>query len=98
MGRVITTQQLADMTDVPYMQLNRWTTHGVISCIGENEPGSGKKRQYDESVVHKVELLGKINLAFGNQLPYYVLKTIGDNYELGYVDVFSDARLSWEVK
>jgi DNA-binding transcriptional MerR regulator len=91
----INTKELAKRTGATFRQIDYWCLKGVISPVGKSSPGSGIKREFDESIISRVRLLAKLSKAFHNSLHKNEQKKICEAYDKGYIDVGGGIILSW---
>jgi hypothetical protein len=96
MKQYISTQELADRTGASYRQIDYWCRNDIFGPVGENTPGSGYRRRFDESEVRKVELLVRVSSVLGRITTLSLLKTVYNNYKDGFVDLGEGLILSWE--
>lgn len=92
---LISTKELCERTSASVRQIDYWCTAGVISPVGENNPGSGQRRKYDEAIVAKVLFFVKIQNLFKNRVPTDVLNKIYESYDQNWVDLGDGITLSW---
>ncbi len=91
----INTKELAKRTGATFRQIDYWCLKGVISPIGKGSPGSGVKREFDESIISRVRLLAKLSKAFHNSLHRDEQKKIYEAYNVGFIDLGDGIILSW---
>lgn len=93
----LTAKALARKSNTTYRQIDYWTNIGIISPIGPNNPGSGNIRNYEENIIKKVRLLGKVSRLFGGFIHIDLLLKIYNNYEKSSVYLGEGLFLSWRV-
>ncbi len=91
----INTKELAKRTGATFRQIDYWCLKDVISPVGESCPGSGIKREFDESIISRVQLLAKLSKAFHNSLHKNEQKKIYEAYDAGFIDLGDGIILSW---
>lgn len=97
---LIKSQDLLERTGITYRQLDYWCRIGLIPVHGgPANPGSGRSRQFDESIVEKIKVVHRICNAFGENksrsLTTEFLKKVLENYDKGYIDLGEDIYLGW---
>jgi len=63
--------------------------------VGKTLPGTGYRRQFEESIIPRVKILVKASRAFGGNLNADILRKIYDNFEEGKVRVGADIWIVW---
>lgn len=94
-GDTISSKELEELTGATYRQIDYWCTQGYISPVGEDNPGSGKKRYFNRDVVKKVKLVLKISNAFSRSNS--PLGYIFNHYDDGEFDMGDGVYLTWDV-
>ena len=95
---LISSAELSRRTGVSYRKIDFWCNNGVIFPVGDPSPGSGYQRKFDEEIVPKVRLLGKICEVFDHAIRIDKLIKIYENYHHGFVKLEHRIVLSWWVE
>lgn len=98
----VSSSEFVEQTGITYRQLDYWCRQGILPVAsGEANPGSGKSRRFDEDLVEKVKLVGRVCKALSknehhSQISLSLLKKVLDNYDRGYIDLGEDIILGWK--
>lgn len=93
---MLTTKELAKMTGATYRQIDYWCRVGLIKPIGKSNPGSGRRRLFDDDTVRKINLLVAVSHAFGGTTRLPQLEKIVSAEAAGKVYLGEGLTLSWD--
>ena len=92
---IINSRELAERTGATFRQLDYWCTRGIIHPLWGDNPGSGRRRSFNEAIVDRVLLLVRISRAF--QRENIPMHQAFDRYDEGDLDLGEGLTLSWDT-
>lgn len=92
---MISSVELVERTEATYRQIDYWCRIGVIETTKKPTPGSGYKREFDESIVPKVKFLVTMSKAFSQKLGS-TLQQLSEAYDKGSLEL-DGITISWRT-
>lgn len=91
----VDSKELVELTGATYRQIDYWCSQGYIVPVGDGNPGSGRRRRFNRSVVDRVKLVVRIATAFSRANS--PLGAIFENYDEESIDLGNGIHLTWDI-
>lgn len=95
---LIGSSELCSRTGATHRQIDYWTRQGIITPVGEPNPGSGVRRRYHEEIVERVKTVVKVSQALGGIAGDSLFDKVYMKYQDGYIEFENGVFLVWDFK
>jgi hypothetical protein len=92
---MIWASELMKKTGATHRQIDYWCRNDIIQTLGDQTPGSGRNRQFDQEIIPRVITLVKVSKALNGYPNIKLLKMIYEHFDTGFVALTEGITLSW---